>query len=284
MIPEVEQTSWMIAAYWILMFPVAVLVVLRVTNFWADDGEGTVLEAVRAVFLMGLAVFLAYDLSGYLFARLTQMPQLGFVFPEGYTYWNWIQESLSLKRQVLGFVPTIRYLPVLFAVTAGGTVLMWLWEMPFRQAVLAFICQIILTVFAMAMLSLVFSFFVGVREGATATQRRDQNTEDRVFGKNDASSALSGLPEMQDRAREIGLQKSSLLNWAWEQWQTVNRLFEPMYALSRPVTRYLPLPVRDFLHGGGWLIAGPALAIFGWYIWRVRQQRYRNRSSDPIQS
>ena len=67
MISELEQTSWMIAAYWFLMFAVAVVVKVRVTNFWADDGPCTVFEAVRATLLMGLAVFLTYDLSGYFF-------------------------------------------------------------------------------------------------------------------------------------------------------------------------------------------------------------------------
>ncbi len=298
MIPEVEQSSWMITVYWLLLFPVAVLVLVRVTHFWADDGPGTVLEAVRATLMLGLAMFLAYDLSGYVFARLMQMPQLGFAFPEGYTYWNWVREPLGLKWQVLGFVPMIRFLPVLFALTAGGTVQMLMWDIPFRQAVLAVISQIILTVFAMALLSLVFSFFVGMSEGSaaspastrsnerrsTAAQRRDQNRADRAIDQRVVSSAPGGLPDMQQRAREIGLRKGPLINSAWESWETVNRLFEPGYEFSRPVTRYLPLPVQDFLKGGGWLIAVPALATFGWYVWRRRRRRHGKRSSDSIQS
>jgi hypothetical protein len=298
MIPEVEQTSWMIAAYWFLMFAIAAVVMVRVTNFWADDGPCTVFEAVRATLLMGLAVFLTYDLSGYLFARLMQMPELGFVFPEGYTYWNWIREPLCLKWQVLGFVPMIRYLPVLFALTVGGTIHVLLWDIPFRLAVLAFISQIVLMVSAMAFLSLVFSFFVGMSEGTTAgtlstrnderrstsAQRRNQNRADRAGEQKDISTATGGLLGMQERAREIGLRKGPLVNEAWARWESINRVFEPGYEWSRPFTRYLPLPVQDFLNGGGWLIAAPALATFGWYVWRIRRRRDGNKSANASQA
>ena len=297
MIPEVEQSSWMIAAYWLLMFAIAVAVMVRVTNFWADDGPCTVFEAVRATLLMGLAVFLTYDLSGYFFARLIQMPELGFVFPEGYTYWNWIQEPLCLKWQVLGFVPMIRYLPVLFALTVGGTVHVLLWDITFRLAVLAFISQIVLIVSAMALLSLVFSFVVGLNEGTTATtlstrnderrptaaQRRDQNRANRAEEQKGIATAR-GLPGMQERAREIGLRKGPLVNEAWAKWESINRVFEPGYEWSRPFTRYLPLPVQDFLNGGGWLIAAPGLVTFGWYVWRIRQRRFGNKGADNSQA
>ena len=178
MIPVVEQSSLMIVAYWLLMFPVAVVVLVRVTDFWADSGPSTVFEAARAILFMGLAVFLTYDLSGYAFA-LMQSPQLGIVFPADYGYWNWIREPLCLKWQVLGFVPMIRYLPVLFVLMVGGTVQVLLWRIPFRQGLLVFISQIILNIFAMAMLSLIFSFFIGMWEGAVASTNPSRNTERR---------------------------------------------------------------------------------------------------------
>jgi hypothetical protein len=81
MIPEVEQSSWVVFTYWLLMFPIAVVVLVRTTNFWADDGPGTVFPAIRTTLLTGLIIFLVYDLSGYVFARLMQSPQLGIVFP-----------------------------------------------------------------------------------------------------------------------------------------------------------------------------------------------------------
>jgi hypothetical protein len=33
MIPEVEQSSWVVVTYWLLMFPIAVVVLVRTTDF-----------------------------------------------------------------------------------------------------------------------------------------------------------------------------------------------------------------------------------------------------------
>ncbi len=291
MIPEVEQSSWIVVTYWLLMFPIAVAVLVRTTDFWADDGPGTVFEAIRTTLLTGLIVFLVYDLSGYVFARLMQSPQLGIVFPDGYGYWNWIREPLCLKWQVLGFVPVIRYLPVLFALTAGGTLQVLWWRMSFRQGMLAFISQIILNVFAMAMLSLVFVFFLGMREGAiassapvrnnerraTATERRNRNRAAQAAGRAASSTSPDGLPGLQQRVRELGVRKGPFASGIRERWESINQVFEPAYTFFQPITRYLPLPVQDFLLAGGWLIAGPGLAAFGWYAWRNRYRRTRSR-------
>jgi len=294
MIPEVEQSSWVVVTYWLLMFPIAVVVLVRTTDFWADDGPGTVFEAIRTTLFTGLIIFLTYDLSGYVFARLMQSPQLGIVFPAGYGYWNWIREPLCLKWQVLGFVPVIRYLPVLFALTAGGALQVLWWRISFRQGLLAFISQIILNVFAMAMLSLIFVFFLGMREGATASstparnnERRATATESRnrdraaqAAGQAASSASPDGLPGLQQRVRELGARKGPFARGIRERWESINKIFEPGYAFFQPITRFLPLPVQDFLLAGGWLIAGPGLAAFGWYGWRNRYRRSRSRPHD----
>jgi len=287
MIPEVEQSSWVVVFYWLLMFPIAVVVLVRTTDFWADDGPGTVFEAVRATLLTGLAVFLTYDLSGYFFARLMQSPQLGIVFPADYGYWNWIREPLCLKWQVLGFVPVIRYLPVLFALTAGGTLQVLWWQIPFRQGLLAFASQIVLNIFAMAMLSFVFVFFIGMREGATtasapatnnqrrstATERRDWDRTAQAASHAASNASRGGLTGLQQRVREVGVRKGPFAGGIRERWESINQVFEPGYAFFQPITRYLPLLVQDFLNAGGWLLAGPSLAAFGWYGWRNRDRR-----------
>jgi hypothetical protein len=284
MIPEVEQSSWMIIIYWILMFPIAVFVLVRTTDFWADDGPGTLMQAVRATLLTGVVVFLTYDLTGYVFARMMQMPEMGFVFPEGYGYFNWIREPLCLKWQVLGIIPVIRYLPVLFALTAGGTLQVIWWNIPFKQGLVAFISQVVLNVFAMAMLSLVFSFFVGVQAGVAAenaprrnqrqadARSRDRARANRPQPQNVTQEAPSGLPGLQQRVREIGVRKGPFANRMWERWASVNSIFDPVYALFQPVTRFLPLPVQDFLNGGGWLIAVPGLGGLAWFGWQRRRR------------
>ncbi|MCY2973183.1 MAG: hypothetical protein NTW52_00795 [Planctomycetota bacterium] len=286
MIPEVEQSIWVVVFYWLLMFPIAVMVLVRTTNFWADDGPGTVFEAVRTTLATGLVVFLTYDLSGYFFARLMQSPQLGIVFPVDYGYWDWIREPLCLKWQVLGFVPVIRYLPVLFALTAGSTLQIFWWKISFRQGLLAFVSQIALNVIAMTMLSFVFVFFIGMREGATASSAPTANNQrqstaaerrDRDRSAQAASNASpGGLAGFQQRVRELGVRKGPFAGGIREKWESINQVFEPGYAFFQPITRYLPLFVQDFLNAGGWLFAGPSLAAFGWYGWRNRYRRSRS--------
>lgn len=277
MIPEVEQSTWMIAVYWLLMFPIAVVVLVRTTEFWADDGPGTLMEAIGATLVTGLVVFLAYDLSGYLFAFLMQVPELGFVFPPGYTYLNWIREPLCLKWQVLSFIPVIRLLPVIFAFTAAGTLQVIWWKMDFRMGVVAFFSQLILNLFAMAMLSVVFSFFVGVSEGTSSSTTSSNSTSNSRNRSNQvqlpSQEPLVGLPGLQQRVREIGTRKGPFINWVREKWSAFNGIFEPIYDLSRPVTKFLPLPAQDFLNGGGWLVAAPVLGTLAWFGWKRRSKR-----------
>jgi len=165
MIQSIEPTTLLPILFWLLMLPIAVFILMRTTAFWTDEGPGTILAAVKTVFAIWLTVFFVYDLSGYGFARLMQDPRLGIAFPPNYTYLTWLREPMGLKWHVLGYVPLIRYLPVLFALCAGGTVQVLLWKIHFRVGMLVFLSQLFLNIFAIAMLSLVFRFFVGVDKG-----------------------------------------------------------------------------------------------------------------------
>ena len=271
MIPVIEHSSLLIILYWLLMIPIAILVLVRVTAFWADDGPGTLFGAVRTIVVMALAVYLTYDISGYLFARMMQDPQLGIAFPPGYHYWNWIREPQSLKWHVLGYVPLIRYLPVMFALCAGAIVQVLLWKIPFRTGMIVFVNQLLVDIFAMAMLSLVFSFFVGVQEGVTAKAHPRHAAGGHATGGHAAgghaggrsvATIPDGLQGMQHRIEQLGAEEGPLVRRLWRRWESINQLLRPVYDLLQPVTRHLPLPVRDFLNGGGWLIVIPgAIAL-----------------------
>lgn len=266
MIPVIEHSSLLIILYWLLMIPIAILVLVRVTAFWADDGPGTLFGAVRTIVVMALAVYLTFDISGYLFACMMQDPQLGIAFPPGYHYWNWIREPQSLKWHVLGYVPLIRYLPVMFALCAGAIVQVLLWKIPFRTGMIVFVTQLLVDIFAMAMLSLVFSFFVGVQEGANAkTHPRHAagghggaHAGAHTNGRSMAA-VPDGLPGMQHRIEQLGAEEGPMVRRLWRRWESVNQLLRPLYDLLQPVTRHLPLPARDFLNGGGWLIVIPGV-------------------------
>jgi hypothetical protein len=279
MIPVIEHSSLLTILYWLLMIPIAILVLVRVTAFWAEDGPGTLSSAVWTIVVMGLAVFLTYDVSGYVFARMMQDPQLGISFPPHYHYWNWVREPQSLKWHVLGFVPMIRYLPVLFALCAGGVVQVLLWKIPFRTGMLVFVNQLVLDIFAMAMLSLVFSFFVGVHEGANA-KTAPRHAAGRHAGGRAVAADSGGLQGMQRRIENLGVEEGPLVRRLWRRWESVNQLLRPVYDLLQPVTRHLPLPARDFLNGGGWLLVVPGVIalVRSWPSIRPR----RRRSEEPL--
>jgi hypothetical protein len=257
-IPVIEHSSLLVILYWLLMIPIAILVLVRVTAFWTDDGPGTLVSALKTIVAMWLAVYLTYDVSGYVFARMMQDPQLGIAFPPGYHYWNWMQEPQGLKWHVLGFVPLIRYLPVMFALCAGGIVQVLLWKIPFRTGMIVFVSQLLVDIFAMAMLSLVFSFFVGVQEGATAKAHPRHGRGVHAGGRSVAATP-AGLQGMQQRIEQLGVEEGPLARRLWRRWESVNHLLQPAYDLLQPITRHLPLPARDFLNGGGWLLAIPSV-------------------------
>jgi len=217
---------------------------------------------VRTIVVMVLAVFLTFDISGYVFARMMQDPQLGIAFPPGYHYWNWIREPQSLKWHVLGYVPLIRYLPVMFALCAGAIVQVLLWKIPFRTGMIVFVNQLLVDIFAMAMLSLVFSFFVGVQEGANAKTHPRHAAGGHGgahAGGRTVATVPDGLQGMQHRIEQLGAEEGPLVRRLWRRWESVNQLLKPVYDLLQPVTRHLPLPARDFLNGGGWLIVIPGV-------------------------
>jgi hypothetical protein len=211
MIPTVEHSSLLTILYWLLMIPIAIFVLVRVTAFWAEDGPETVSRAIRTILVMAAAVFLTYDISGYVFACMMQDPQLGVSFPANYHYWNWIREPLGLKWNVLGFVPMIRYLPVLFALLAGAIVQVLLWKIPFRVGLIVFVSQLVLDIFAMAMLSLVFSFFVGVHEGSLAATHPGQRAGNYA-GDSSGPAEPTGLQGMQHRVENLGAEEGPLFH------------------------------------------------------------------------
>jgi len=271
MIPAIEHANLLVLLFWLLMLPIAVLILYRTTAFWSEEGPGTILGAVKTVFAVWLTVFLVYDLSGYGFARLMQDPRLGIAFPPNYGYFNWLREPMGLKWHVLGYVPMIRYLPVLFALCAGGVVQVLLWKIPFRVGMLVFLSQLFLNIFAMAVLSLVFSFFVGVEKGVDGKVPRRVAAANRRAAA--AAASPDGLPGLQQKIERLGANEGPAVRRLWGKWKGVNDRLQPVYDLLDPITSHLPLPVQDCLNGGGWLLAIPAL---------VALVRFRLRGRRPI--
>ena len=274
MIQSIEHSSLLPILFWLLLLPIAIFILMRTTAFWTEEGPGTILGAAKTVLAIWLTVFFVYDLSGYGFARLMQDPRLGIAFPPNYTYLTWLREPMGLKWFVVGYVPLIRYLPVLFALCAGGVVQVLLWKIPFRVGMLVFLSQLFLNIFAMAVLSLVFSFFVGVEKGPDGKVPRRVAAANRRAAA--AAAAPDGLPGLQQKIEKLGRDEGPALRRLLLRWRGVNGLFQPAYDLLDPVTSHLPLPAQDCLNGGGWLLVIPGLIA-------VARFRLRGRRSTPTE-
>ena len=274
MIQSIEHSSLLPILFWLLLLPIAIFILMRTTAFWTDEGPGTILGAAKTVLAIWLTVFFVYDLSGYGFARLMQDPRLGIAFPPNYSYLTWLREPQGLKWFVLGYVPLIRYLTVLFGLCAGGVVQVLLWKIPFRVGMLVFLSQLFLNIFAMAVLSLVFSFFVGVEKGADGKVPRRVAAANRRAAA--AAAAPDGLPGLQQKIEKLGRDEGPALRRLLLRWRGVNGLFQPAYDLLDPVTSHLPLPAQDCLNGGGWLLLVPGLIALARF-------RLRGRRSTPTE-
>jgi hypothetical protein len=108
--------------------------------------------------------------------------------------------------------------------------------------------------------------------------RTSQSGQSRPSGKPKGIECIPGwIVGLTATCPRAWREKGSLRQGVSQTWESINQRLEPGYAFFQPITRYLPLPVQDFLLAGGWLIAGPGLAAFGWYGWRNRYRRPRSR-------
>jgi hypothetical protein len=76
-----------------------------------------------------------------------------------------------------------------------------------------------------------------------------------------------GLHGMQMRIENLGAEEGPLFRRLCGRWVAANKQLQPLYTMLEPVTRHLPLPIRDFLNGGGWLLFVPGSLALVWY-WR----------------
>jgi hypothetical protein len=83
---------------------------------------------------------------------------------------------------------------------------------------------------------------------------------------------------MQQRIERLGAEEGPLVRRLWGRWAGFIRPLDPLSATLRPVTRHLPLPLRDFLDGGGWLALIPAAIALMWF-WPAIRPRPPARNS-----
>jgi hypothetical protein len=272
MTPRIENHPLLIVLFWLAMLPVATVILVHVTNYITGESPQTFVRAALTTLLVAGTAFFTYDASGYGFARMMQDLSIGVQFPASYTYWDWLREPLVLKWHVLEFVPIIRFLPVLFALCAGGIVQVFLWKIPYHLGVVVFLVQVILDLLAMLLLSFVFSlglrFYERAARPAGPPQAAESSPETTL-----PTAEPSDLEHLRQRIEKLGPEKGNFWRRASAGWQSANRHCQPFYDLLQPVTKHLPPPVQDFLNAGGWflVLAGLiGLALYGPRIHRGR--------------
>lgn len=286
---------------WALMLPVAGYIFQTVCNLCGADPP-TFRRGVVVTVLVAAAAFFTFDGIGYGIV-LGSRDTLNLNLPPGYSYGNWLREPLYLKWQVLGLVPLLRWLPVLFAACLAATLYVFILAEPFRNCVAILAIQWTLNVVAMAILSFALSSILhfvtpSPSSGPPGTAsdyalspappetRAKTRPRSRREAKNPRIENDEKKPEEKDRSTAAGSDLKGVLiahegkesapsSWREQLHDLNNRLepyLEPIKTASAPYTKYLPTAVQEFLDDGGWwlVLAGLAVVVGFWLraLWR----------------
>jgi hypothetical protein len=273
MVPMIEQYNLLLIVYWLVMFFIAMCVLVQVTGYFAGDAPGTLRRAALTTLLMFAAIYFTYDVSGYLLVLLMQDPSAGIMLPPQYTYWDWLREPLALKWHVLGFIPILRFVPVILALCMGCVIQVVLWEIPFNVALVVFLAQVFLDLMAMVVLSFVFRLGIGIYERAAGPPTVRQAMEGYAQPRGPAERPAT-LDHLRHRIEKLGPEEGPFWRRVSAGWESVNGDLQPLYDFLQPVTKHLPVPAQDFLNAGGWpaiLLGGTLLALYWPRIHRGRK-------------
>jgi hypothetical protein len=269
--PVIEHYNMIMTAYWVAVLAASVLVLHRVTNFFTDEGPGTLLRGVVTVLAVAAAMYFAYDISGYVLAR--QLAPTELALPPQYTLSLWLLEPLEAKWYYLSFAPFIRYCTVIVALVAGALVEKLILDLPITLTLLIFPVQIFLTLGAMLLVSFAFSLGLRYYESHVAAWPKRADTIQQIEQAEPPPDETGAVLRRAHTVRHAKGGTSSPWQRLGSNWDSFNAHLAPLYALLQPVTRHLPLPVEDFLNSGGWIIT---LGLIGATIifWpRIKKRR-----------
>ena len=272
MAPVIEHYNMIMAAYWLVMLAVSVLILHRVTNFFTDEGPGTLLRGVVTVLAVAAAMYFGYDISGYVLARQMAPPQLQL--PPQYGLSLWLLEPLAAKWYYLSFAPFFRYCTVIVALIVGGVVEKLMLSLPASLTLMIFPVQVFLNIGAMLLVSIAFSLGLRYYESHVAAWPKQADPIEQIE-QNEPPPDTAGAGAVIRRAHTVRHSHGEGSPWQrlGNSWDTFNGHLAPFYALLQPITRHLPLPVEDFLNSGGWLVT---LALVGAMVifWpRIKRRR-----------
>jgi hypothetical protein len=277
MTPMLEAYHLAQVIYWVAMVPIAVYVLYLVSGYFTGEPPTSLRRAFLTVVGVAAAVYFTYDAAGYLFVRMAEDPSVGFQLPPGFTYWDWFHEPFAIKWYVLGFIPFIRFLPIVFALCVGGILFVLIWSIPWREAAVLFLAQLFLDVLAMMVLSFVIRMGLVFYERTFAVPAAAVPGAGPVQQMPDPRQPPPDLYHLHQRVRNLPPGQGSVWRRLDADWESFNGKLAPLYGFLRPVTQHLPRPAQDFLESGGWPLVLVGLVALGLLWPRVHRKRKHHR-------
>lgn len=295
--------------FWGAMLPIAGYIFQTVCSLCGADPP-SFLRAVLITVLVAAAAFFTFDGIGYGIV-LGSRDTTNLNLPPGYNYGNWLREPLYLKWQVMGLVPILRYLPILFAACLAATVYVFILAEPFRNCIAILAIQWTLNVVAMAILSFaltnILHFFMPTptpteptaeqgsavspvppqeraitRPNPRRAERKRQNESTEKKPNAESDSAATGEDLKSALAAHEGAGGSSLGQMREQLHALDDHLapyLEPIKTATAPYTQHLPPAVQEFLDDGGWWLLLLALVVAVGFWLRALWRRLRRAMS-----
>jgi hypothetical protein len=294
--------------FWGVMLPIAGYIFQTVCSLCGADPP-PFRRAVLITILVTAAAFFTFDGIGYGIVMASR-DTTNLNLPPDYHYGNWLREPLYLKWQVMGLIPLLRYLPILFAVCLAATAYVFILAEPFRNCIAILAIQWTLNVVVMAILSFALSNILHVvapsstptaptaEQGTAATpvspqmrtapRPRPRRPEQKPPGESapkkeaegDSTATGSDLKSvLASHEGKEGSSQSQLREQLHALDKHLSPYLEPIKTASAPYTSHLPPVVQDFLDDGGWWLVLLALAVAVVFWLRALWRRLRRAIS-----
>lgn len=287
--------------FWALMLPIAGYIFQTVCNLCGADPP-TFRRGIFITVLVTAVAFFTFDGIGYGIA----MGSRDSLNLNLHHYGEWLRAPLSLKWQVLGLIPIVRWLPVLVAVCLAATMYVFILAEPFRNCIAILAIQWTLNVVAMAIVSFALTSIIrfvapasspdtpgavgdaGIppvsserraekRRRSPRPERNPRREEAEKKPKEEENAPAAFNLEDALTAHKEG-EGSSQSKWRQQLHELNERLdpyLEPLKTASAPYTKHLPEVVQEFLDEGGWwpVLAALVVAVGFWLRALVRRVR-----------
>ncbi|MHB1426442.1 MAG: hypothetical protein ACYC3I_25045 [Gemmataceae bacterium] len=297
--PPSSTASWIaLLAFWALMLPVAGYIFQTVCNMVGAESP-TFRRSILITVLATAVAFFLFDGIGYAVVSASRN-DLKLNLPPGYNYTTWLREPLPLKWQVMGLIPLLRPLLILFGVCLATTLYVFALSEAFRICLAILLIQWTMNVVAMTILSFALSNIMRVvapmlPESSSAETEQAQNlsppgaegkqikhpkqprpeknaptkTEKKPEAESGAEAATSDLQGALASREGSGESAVKRLE------EDLDSYLEPLKEAAAPYTKHLPPSMQEFLDKGGWWIVLAALAVASLLWLRTMWRRLR---------